>query len=63
VRLSCYYYDPPYGANYHGIGITPDVVIEQDEYYAMRPYLLNESNDIQIKAAKKELSKIIEGVK
>ncbi len=63
VRLSCYYYDPPYGENYHGIGITPDVVIAQDEYYAMRPYLLNESNDIQIKAAKEELRKIIEGEK
>lgn len=63
VRLSCYYYDPPYGENYHGIGITPDIVLEQDEYYELRPYLLNETNDIQIKAAKDALAKIIEGEK
>lgn len=61
IRLSCYYYDPPYGENYHGVGITPDIVLEQDEYYELRPYLLNETNDIQIKAAKEALLKIIEG--
>ena len=43
-------------------GITPDIVLEQSDYYKLRPYLLNEENDIQIQAAKKELLKIIEGV-
>jgi peptidase, S41 family len=62
IRLSCYYYDPPYGENYHGKGITPDIVLDQSDYYKLRPYLLNEENDIQIQAAKKELLKIIEGV-
>ena len=43
-------------------GITPDIVLDQSDYYKLRPYLLNEENDIQIQAAKKELLKIIEGV-
>ena len=37
-------------------------MLDQSDYYKLRPYLLNEENDIQIQAAKKELLKIIEGV-
>ena len=42
------YYCPPSGVNYHGVGITPDVVIE-----------LTEEGDVQYDAAVSELEKLI----
>ena len=31
ITLTVAYYNPPSGVNYHGIGITPDVTVEDDE--------------------------------
>lgn len=50
VTFTIAYYDPPCGINYHGIGITPDVVVELD----------GSGEDIQLDAAYEEISKLIE---
>ena len=31
VTLTVAYYNPPYSANYHGIGIKPDITVELPE--------------------------------
>lgn len=42
------YYNPPCGVNYHGIGVTPDVIVENTE-----------TEDLQLKAAYDEIVKLI----
>ncbi|MDL2287546.1 S41 family peptidase [Eubacteriales bacterium OttesenSCG-928-G02] len=61
IRLSMNYYDPPKSANYHNIGISPDIEIKLDEYYANRPYLLTQENDTQLAAAINEITKTVKG--
>ncbi len=48
ITLTTAYYNPPCGENYHGTGVTPDVVAE-----------LSESIDTQYEAAISELEKLI----
>ena len=48
VTFTVAYYNPPYGDNYHGIGVEPDVVVE----------IVNET-DTQLDTAIKELEKLI----
>ena len=48
VTLTVAYYNPPSGVNYHGEGITPDVVITAVEGY-----------DAQLEAAYEEIYKLI----
>ena len=50
VTFTVAYYDPPYGENYHGVGITPDVIVELD----------GSGEDTQLNAAFEEISKLIE---
>ena len=48
ITLTVAYYDPPCGENYHGIGITPDVIVEADGL-----------TDNQLEIAKAELSRLL----
>lgn len=48
-KISCGRYDPPYGENYDGVGITPDVVLPLSEEAAkLNFYQLNDQNDNQL---------------
>lgn len=49
VTLTVAYYNPPYGDNYHGIGITPDISVELD----------GSGKDNQLDTAKSELLSLI----
>ncbi len=51
VRISTYYYNPPCGVNYEGIGITPDIEFEMPEELAERFYQLTPEEDVQLQAA------------
>lgn len=48
VTFTVAYYNPPCGVNYHGIGITPDVVVENTK-----------TEDLQLGAAIEEMIKLI----
>ena len=48
VTMTVSYYDPPCGVNYHGIGVTPDVYVENAA-----------DEDLQLKTAYDELFKLI----
>lgn len=51
-------YDPPYSDNYEGIGVTPDIIIEQsDDVKGINLFKLTEENDTQLRAAIAELLK------
>lgn len=57
VKLTTAYYTPPCGTNYHGVGITPDVVAEQrPESAGKNPALLSDEEDDQLLAAAEVLS-------
>ena len=47
ITMTVAYYNPPSGINYHGVGITPDVIVEDGE------------GDPQLDAAYIEIAKII----
>ena len=47
ITMTVAYYNPPSGVNYHGVGITPDVIVESGE------------GDPQLAAAYTELKKLI----
>ena len=48
VTFTVAYYNPPCGVNFHGIGITPDVVVENSD-----------TEDLQMKAAYEEMNKLL----
>lgn len=57
VKLTTGYYNPPCGINYHDVGITPDVVVEQrPESAGKNPALLSDEEDDQLLAAAEVLS-------
>ena len=49
ITLTVAYYNPPCGVNYHGIGVSPDVYVENDSY----------ETDKQLDTAFIELQKLI----
>lgn len=51
LKLSTAFYNPPYGENYDGIGITPDIVLEMPEELMGRFYLLTNEEDNQLQKA------------
>lgn len=51
LRLSTYYYNPPFGENYNGVGITPDVVVEMPEELLKKFYKLTKEEDNQLQKA------------
>lgn len=50
LTMTIAYYNPPCGENYHGVGVTPDVIVELDE---------NSSEDTQLVQALEELKKLM----
>ena len=51
VRISTYFYNPPCGINYEGIGIVPDIEIDLPEELANRYYLITDEEDVQLQKA------------
>ncbi len=51
VRISTYFYNPPCGVNYEGIGIVPDIEIELPEELANKYYQLTDEEDVQLQKA------------
>ena len=49
ITMTVAYYNPPSGVNYHGIGIIPDVIVENDD----------SDIDLQLKAAYTEMHKLL----
>lgn len=58
LRVTFSYYDPPYSANYDGIGLTPDVIVEPDELtQSTHPLKIADTDDNQLMAAIAQLIK------
>lgn len=51
VRISTYFYNPPCGVNYEGIGIVPDIEIELPKELAEKYYQLTDEEDVQLQKA------------
>ncbi len=51
LKLSTYYYNPPYGDNYHGVGVSPDVETIMPKELMERFYLLTNEEDNQLQKA------------
>lgn len=49
ITLTVAYYDPPCGVNYHGVGVTPDVVVENSD----------STVDLQLEAGYSEMLKLL----
>lgn len=58
VRITEYYYNPPYSENYHLKGIEPDIIVEESEYYKNRPFLRGGEGDEPLQAAIAELDRL-----
>ena len=58
VRITQYFYNPPYGENYHSKGIAPDIEVIESEYYKDRPFLRGNEGDEPLKTAIAELDRI-----
>lgn len=57
IALSTSMYNPPYGDNFEGIGITPDIEVKLTEEQAKNFYMLTHEEDPQLQAAIAELNK------
>lgn len=56
VSITYRMYSPPYGENYHGVGITPNIEVELDESLAGKNiYKITDEEDNQIAAAAEAL--------
>lgn len=51
IRISTYFYNPPCGVNYEGIGIIPDIEAELPEELANKYYQLTDEEDVQLQKA------------
>ena len=49
ITMTVAYYNPPSGVNYHGIGVVPDVIVENDD----------SDIDLQLDAAYTEMQKLL----
>ncbi|NLN55677.1 MAG: PDZ domain-containing protein [Clostridiales bacterium] len=58
VRITHFYYNPPFSENYHLKGITPNIIVEESEYYKNRPFLRGGDDDEQLNAAVAELDRL-----
>lgn len=57
VSISNEMYNPPYSDNYEGVGVKPDIYIAQSEEASkINPYLLSDSEDLQLQEAIKALT-------
>ncbi len=52
IGVTVAYYLPPFSDNYHGVGVTPDVVVEMPpEFASINPYKITDEQDVQLQAA------------
>lgn len=51
LKLSTSYYNPPYGENYNGVGIKPDVEIKMPDELMAKFYMLTNEEDNQLQKA------------
>ncbi len=59
LKITTGRYDPPYGENYQGVGVNPDVEVSLPSGESF--YLLKESEDTQLQAAISELQNKLQG--
>ena len=58
ITVTSFYYNPPFGENYDGIGIYPDIEVElPEEYRNTNTLLIPSESDTQLSAALAELKK------
>ncbi len=58
IYTTSFFYDPPYGENYNGVGITPDITVTlPKEYENESLFFIPHDKDTQIVAAIEELTK------
>jgi carboxyl-terminal processing protease len=58
ITVTSFFYNPPYGENYDGIGIYPDIEVElPEEYKNANTLLIPKESDTQLAAAISELTK------
>ena len=55
LKISTEMYNPPYGENYEGVGITPDKTVELSEEALANFYRLTDEEDVQLMAALDEV--------
>jgi len=58
VRISTYFYNPPCGVNYEGIGIVPDIEIDLPEEIANKYYQMTDEEDVQLQKALKAVKAV-----
>jgi carboxyl-terminal processing protease len=58
ITVTSFYYNPPFGENYDGIGIYPDIEVElPEEYRNTNTLIIPQESDTQLNAALEELIK------
>ena len=58
ITVTSFFYNPPYGENYDGVGIYPDIEVElPDEYKNKSTFLIPRESDTQLQAAISKLTK------
>jgi carboxyl-terminal processing protease len=58
ITVTSFYYNPPFGENYDGIGIYPDIEVElPEEYKNTNTLIIPRESDTQLNAALEELIK------
>ncbi len=58
ITVTSFFYNPPFGENYDGVGIYPDIEVElPDEYKNKNTLIIPKESDTQLSAALSELTK------
>jgi carboxyl-terminal processing protease len=58
ISITSFFYNPPFGENYDGVGIYPDIEVElPDEYKNKNTLVIPRESDTQLSAALSELTK------
>jgi len=58
ITVTSFYYNPPFGENYDGVGIYPDIEVQlPKEYQNMNTLIIPQGSDTQLLAAISELTK------
>ena len=58
ITVTSFFYNPPYGENYDGVGIYPDIEVElPEEYKNKNTLIIPQGSDTQLQAAIAELTK------
>lgn len=58
ITVTSFYYNPPYGENYDGVGIYPDIEVQlPKEYQNKNTLMIPQGSDTQLAAAISELTK------